>query len=135
MENPFLRKGIKTIIVYPRNQLTSEYYINDSTTPHALRHEQLELFLKQAFPRLSFEIAEAFSYHDYFYIDVKKVEYHRIDLNYLKNQEEIKQDKRKDRFNPQKVEKELKAEKGSKQKSLKDEFSKSDKFFKKFFKK
>jgi len=135
MENPFLRKGIKTITVYPRNQLTSEYYINDSDTPHALHHEELELFLKQAFPKLSFEITEAFSYHDYFWIDVKRGEYHRIDLNYLKNEEEIIEEKRKDRFNALKVEKEVKKERGSKQKSFKKQFSKTDGFFKRFSKK
>jgi len=137
MENPFSRKGIRTITVKQRNQSYSEYYINDSDTPHTLERETLELFLKQAFPRLSFKITEAFFYydHDPFWIDVKRGEYHKIELDDVRNYEELRQDMRRKMFDISEVEKEVKKERGSKQKPFKKQFSKTDGFFKRFSKK
>ena len=137
MENPFSKKGIRTITVKQRNQYYSEYYINDSTTTHTLERETIELFLKQAFPKLCFEIAVAFQYydHDSFWIDVKKGKYHKIELDDIRNYDELRQDMRKKMFDVSAAEKEAKKEKNSKQKLFKKQFSKHDNFFKKFSKK
>ena len=137
MENPFSRKGIRTITVKQRNQYYSEYYINDSTIAHTLERGILELFLKQAFPKLCWEIAVAFQYydHDSFWIDVKKGKYHKIELDDVRNYEELRQDMRRKMFDISEVEKEVKKERGSKQKPFKKQFSKTDGFFKRFSKK
>ena len=136
MDNPFLKKGIETIEVYRRNLSYSLYYINNSDEARTLDKETLEFFLKQAFPKLSWEISVAFQYvdHDNFWIDVKKRKYHLIDKDRIGNYEDLREQKRKELFDISKVEKEAKKVKGSKQKKFSDTFKKSDSFFKKFFK-
>ena len=81
IENPFLKKGIKTITVKRRNLHYSIYHINDSSAIYTMDPETLEMFLKQAFPKLSWHLSVAFQYadHDEFWIDVKNCEYHLLD--------------------------------------------------------
>jgi len=128
------KNQIKTIKIEPHTISFARYWINGKPHTYSEKYGVLERLLIELCPQHSHKIQNIFMRHVPVFADIKKgiVEEIRPDLDAERKQ--YREEMRRKMFFLPNVEREVKSQREFKQKTFKDEFRKSDNFFKKLFK-